>query len=281
MAFSSAGARKIPDLDFVAAMKRAKPAPHIRKLRRSDIKIKQDVESDSDSEVEPSAKRANIEYSECKEDDDALFTHPIVLFLRDHTPVKPCARCQECRKPACGECANCKKNAQLALKSKERKRCITNGCSKLTEEELARYRRHYDHEQRIGIIEEQLRELRDRTMALQQEGKINPELESIREKLLASLKIIQEKKEAIEQVPDGYDILLMSVQALETERDRLARLIKRRAFRDSADIMKTRRQLRDYYGLKICELTKIFAMDMVAGPHVLKLIEIATNYEKK
>lgn len=302
MAFSAA--RKIPYMDMMEiikqeivseddqddvedqapAAKKFKPAPHLRRLRVCDVKkrsVKVEPQASDDEDAAASAAQSGAA-SEVMEpesirkiDDDALLTHPVLLYLREHTPVRPCGRCQECRQPPCGLCFNCRNNVHLSERSKERRRCISHGCSKLTDEEIKRYVRSYEEESKIFQIEKELRELRDRVENLQ-----DGEIEKQRTALLLTLNAMQAKKASLEAIPDGYECLILSVQTLETERDRVARLVKRRTSRDSPNVMKTRRQLRDYYGKKICELVKGFATDMIAREHVQELIEIADDYEQ-
>ena len=264
-----------------------KSAPLLRRLRVYDSKKASPAkrklqETDPDPMDDPEAKNQKVynvqePVSLRKSDDEALETHPVLMFLREHTPVRPCGRCHECRKPPCNECTNCKNNQHLPERSRDRKRCIAHGCSKLTDEELVKYRAAYAEEDKMGQIERDLRELRDRLMV---EEKNADMLEQEQKKLLEMLGALQEKHVTMEEeVPDGYECLLLSVQTMETERDRIARLVKRRTTRDSPEVMRTRRQLRNYYGLRICDLVRKFATDMIARPHVHKLIEIAAKYE--
>lgn len=102
------------------------------------------------------------------------------------------------------------------------------------------------------------------------------------ETLMQRLQAIGRTSDAVlsEGAPEGYGCLLLSFQTLETERDRVARLIERRTTRDSPEIMRTRRQLRNFYTFTICSMVRMFANDVVARPHVEKLRTISDEYEK-
>ena len=262
---------------------KSKSTPLLRRLRVYDSKKttkRKHAQGEADDSEEPGSKSYNAAEPDLvrKADDIALETHPVLIFLREHTPVRPCGRCHECRKPPCNTCTNCRNNQHLTERSRDRKRCIAHGCSKLTDEELVKYRNAYAEEDKMGQIERELRELRNKLMV---EERNVTELEIEQKKLLEALETLQERHITMdEDVPDGYECLLLSVQTLETERDRIARLVKRRTTRDSPEVMRTRRQLRNYYGLRICDLARKFATDMIARQHVQKLIEIAGKYEE-
>lgn len=83
-----------------------------------------------------------------------------------------------------------------------------------------------------------------------------------------------------DDVPEGYECILLSLQTLETERDRVARLVERRTSRDSPYVMRTRRQLRNLYALTICTVAKMFANDVVSRSYVQDLIDLADEQEK-
>lgn len=194
-------------------------------------------------------------------------------------------RCRECRGEPCGECANCKNNAHLTDRSHDRKRCTTLGCTRLAEDELERYRLAHDSADSMARIESDLRDLRDRFMSATTKGTSAEELKKLnqdQERLMKRLQIISRASEALESegAPEGYGCLLLSFQTLETERDRVSRLIERRTTRDSPEIMRTRRQLRNFYALTICSMVRMFANDVVARPHVEKLRGISDDYEK-
>lgn len=277
---------------------KGKPAPHLRRLRVADIKKKPSEAQKKRMAADgiPAAKRARSAKGGVPEPDDvrssdikSLETHPVVLYLRCHTPVKPCGRCAECRKPPCGKCGSCKKNVHLTERSRARERCTANGCTKLTEEELDRYRRAYNSAYTVDVIETELRHIRSELMALQERGSCATaasaaELRRIQQKqanLISRLQALNDEDPVvIQQTPDGYECFLLSIQTLETERDRVARLIERRTCRDPPRIMSSRRQLRDFYGRKICNMTRLFATEMVARPYVQKLIEIADEHER-
>ena len=283
---------------------KSKPAPHLRRLRVADIR-RQPSEaqkkrlSTSPAEDQPTTKRARSSNGKggIPEPDDvrdsdikSLEAHPVVIYLRRHTPVKPCGRCAECRKQPCGKCGSCKKNLHLTERSRARERCTANGCTKLTEEELDRYRRAYNSAYTVDVIERELRLIRSEFMAIQERtskatsANPNSELRGIQQKqssLISRLQALNEEDPVvIQQTPDGYECFLLSIQTLETERDRVARLIERRTCRDPPRIMSSRRQLRDFYSRKICNMTRLFATEMVARPYVSKLIEIADEHER-
>ena len=309
----------------VAKQSKAKPAPYLRRLRVADIKKKKPSEAQkkrtatAPAEGQPSAKRAKSKKSttptttsepDAMHDSDtkSLETHPVVLYLRRHTPVKPCGRCAECRRPPCGKCSSCRKNSHLTERSRARERCTANGCTKLTEEELDRYRRAYNSAYTVDVIERELRAIRAEFMSIQERSsssssagvaaaaKAKPfgakpsdapaikklqELQQRQAGLIARLQALNDEDPVlIQQTPEGYECFLLSIQTLETERDRIARFVERRACRDPPNIMGSRRQLRDFYGRKICYMTRLFANDMVARPYVSKLIEIADEHEK-
>jgi hypothetical protein len=282
------GARDAAETIRKAKGAKSKSAPLLRRLRvydskRANAKRKLQAQTAEQQDDVPQAKLPklyNTHEPECirESDDAALDTHPVLIFLREHTPVRPCGRCHECRKPPCNVCTNCKNNQHLTERSRDRKRCIAHGCSKLTDDELAKYRMAYAEEDKMAQIERELRELRDKLML---EEKANDQLEQEQKKLLEALKTLQEKHVAMEaEVPDGYECLLLSIQTMETERDRIARLVKRRTNRDSPEVMRTRRQLRNYYGRAICDLVRKFVTDMISRPHVQELIDIANAYEE-
>lgn len=241
------------------------------------------------SRGQPSEKRARGGEPEPQEvqdsDEKSLETHPIVVYLRSHTPVKPCGRCAKCKKPPCGKCESCKKNVHLTERSRARERCTANGCTKLTEEELDRYRRAFSSGV-VDALESELRKIGEEFTALQERRAKVPaaEMATLRDKqanLIGRLQALNEEDPyVIQQTPDGFDCFMLSIQTMETERDRIARLVKRRACRDPPKIMNSRRLLRDFYGVKICAMARTFATEMVALPYVQKLIEIADEHER-
>jgi hypothetical protein len=252
-------------------------------------KTKDADSSDSDGGSGPPYRKRSRLASEPSEVRDAdakmIEPHPAVIFMRSHTPVKPCGRCKECRCPPCGECANCKNNEHLAERSHDRKRCTLLGCTRLSEEELERYRLAHDSADSVSKLESDLRTLRDKFMAVASSGTSSEELSELtatQETLMKRLQLVDRMAEAAvsEGAPDGFGCLLLSFQTLETERDRVARLIDRRTTRDSPEVMRTRRQLRNFYALTICNMVRMFANDVVARPHVSKLHAIADEYEK-
>jgi hypothetical protein len=216
--------------------------------------------------------------------------HPAVMFMREHTPIRPCGRCRECRKRPCGECANCKNNAHLSDRSHDRKRCTALGCTRMSDCEIEKYRTLHDSADSTAKIESDLRTLRDRFMKISSSQGTNPEeiadLTRTQDMLMKRLQAVGKATAAelqgraySDEVPEGYGCLLLSFQTLETERDRIARLIDRRTTRDSPEIMRTRRQLRNFYALTICNIVRMFANDVVAAPHVERLKQIADEYE--
>jgi hypothetical protein len=201
-----------------------------------------------------------------------------VLFLNAR-------RCRECRGEPCGECANCKNNAHLTERSHDRKRCTSLGCTRLEDEEIERYRLAHDSADSMAKIESDLRTLRDRFMSATTKGTSAEELKELnqsQETLMKRLQIISRASDAVvsEGAPEGYGCLLLSFQTLETERNRVSRIIERRTTRDSPEIMRTRRQLRNFYALTTCSMVRMFANDVVARPHVEKLRGISDEYEK-
>jgi hypothetical protein len=137
----------------------------------------------------------------------------------------------------------------------------------------------------MAQIESDLRSLRDRFMAATTKGTSAEELKEldlIQETLMKRLQIVRRTSEAVasEGAPEGYNCLLLSFQTLETERDRVARLIERRTTRDSPEVMRTRRQLRNFYALTICSMVRMFANDVIAMIYVDKLRKVSDEYEK-
>jgi hypothetical protein len=173
----------------------------------------------------------------------------------------------------------------LTERSHDRKRCTSLGCTRLSEEEIERYRLAHDSADSMAKIESDMRSLRDRFMSANTRGTSSEELKTLnqdQETLMKRLQAIGKTSDAItsEGAPEGYGCLLLSFQTLETERDRVSRLIERRTTRDSPEIMRTRRQLRNFYALTICSMVRMFANDVVARPHVEKLRVISDEYEK-
>lgn len=276
------------------------PAPHLRRLRVVDSKKvaekkKREREQEKDKDKDPKEgdaaapspskrRKGGVPESSAVLDADtkSLDMHPVLTFLRDNTPVKPCGRCAECRKPACGTCANCKNNEHLTERSRDRKRCTAHGCNKLTVEELQRYRDAHAATDSIADIQGAIRDMRDRFIIAQSKDTPADEvkaLENEQQGLMDRLAAYNERAKRDEPMPEGYECLLLSIQTLETERDRVARLVERRTSRDSPAVMRTRRQLRNFYGILVCTIAKMFAVDLVSRSNVDKLIEIAEEYE--
>ena len=270
---------------------------HFRRLRMAAPKKRTKQETRDGTEpptVHKKRKRAIVPSKDKDEasephkvrDADArmIEPHPAVIFIRDHAPLKPCGRCRECRKPPCHECSNCRNNAHLSERSHDRKRCTTLNCTRMSDVEIDRYRTIHDSDDSTAKIESDLRALRDRFMTISSKGVKSEELEDLtktQEMLMKRLQIIDRTvKAASDEIPEGYGCLLLSIQTIETERDRIARFIDRRTTRDSPEIMRTKRQLRNYYGLMICNIVRMFATDIVARPHVERLKEIADVYEQ-
>jgi hypothetical protein len=137
----------------------------------------------------------------------------------------------------------------------------------------------------MAKIQSDMRSIRDRFMAADARGTSAEELRALnqdQETLVKRLHAIGRGADALasEGAPEGYGCLLLSFQTLETERDRVSRLIERRTTRDSPEIMRTRRQLRNFYALTICSMVRMFANDVVARPHVEKLRAISDEYER-
>lgn len=173
----------------------------------------------------------------------------------------------------------------LTERSHDRKRCTSLGCTRLSAEEIERYRLAHDSADSAAKIESDLRSLRDRFMPVTTKGISVEELETFRqdqETLMNRLLLVGRASDmaASEEAPEGYGCILLSALTLETERDRVSRLIERRTTRDSPEIMRTRRQLRNFYALMICTMVRMFANDAVARPHVEKLKTISEEYEK-
>lgn len=314
-------ATKKPQGAFATAVKpKSKPAPHLRRLRVADIKRQPSKaqlkrQAAAGAEGAPPAKKAkagaptatgtgastakkSVQKGGVPEPDEivaadtkSLETHPVILYLRRHTPVKPCGRCAECRRTPCGKCGSCKKNTHLTERSRARERCTANGCTKLTEEELDRYRRAFNSAYTVNVLEKELRMIRTEFMAIHERSSKDPKntktssdiqaLQAKQANLISRLQALNDEDPVIiQQTPEGYECFMLSIQTLETERDRIARLIERRTCRDPPRIMSSRRQLRDFYGLKISNLTRLFATEMVARPYVARLIEIADEQEK-
>jgi hypothetical protein len=297
---------KAPSVDVVLGKDAFSPHPpskaaggrqpsHCRRLRTLAPKRRRcDTQDDNDDgdDVPPHKKRRATasktgrgasEPQKVRDADAKMIEpHPAVLFVREHTPVRPCGRCRECRKSPCGECGNCKNNAHLSDRSHDRKRCTTLGCTRMSDLELERYRLVHDSADSTSKIENDLRALRDRFMAIPSKGTSTRELEELTKTQDALMKRLQMIGSVVssEKMPEGYGCLLLSFQTLETERDRIARLIDRRTTRDSPEVMRTRRQLRNSYALTICNFVRMFANDVVAGPHVERLKEIADEYER-
>lgn len=263
--------------------------PHFRRLRTAAPKKRGRHSEGEPVEILSKKRRRSGGVSEPQEVRDAdakmIEPHPAIIFMREHTSVKPCGRCHECRKKACGECTNCKNNVHLADRSHDRKRCTALGCTRLSDDELERYRLSHDYVNSRNKIESDLRTLRDRFMTVSSKGASSEELVELKnsqEILMKRLEIMSRAAEGAysEDSPEGYTCLLLSFQTLETERDRVARIIDRRTTRDLPEVMRTRRQLRNFYAMTICNMVRMFANDVVARPHVEKLRAVADEYEQ-
>lgn len=271
-------------------VKRDKKISHFRRLRMVVPKKKEPKTLNPSNVDRPHIRfKKDLGISEPQEVRDAdakmMEPHPAIMFIREHTPVKPCGRCHKCKKKPCGECPNCKNNVHLTDRSHDRKRCIALGCSRLSDEEIERYRLAHNSADNIAQIESELRTLRDRYMIASTKGTSAEELKEMnlaQDILMKRLHDIGDATTSMSQdnAPDGYNCLLISFQTLETERDRVTRLIERRTTRDSPEIMRTRRQLRNFYALTICSMVNMFANDVVARPYVEKLRTISAEYEQ-
>jgi hypothetical protein len=258
---------------------------HFRRLRTIVLSKKRPRDDDPEIGNKRARTRLVEEPDEVRQS-DAFFMqpHPSVIFVRDHTPVKPCRRCKECRREPCGVCVNCVNNAHLIERSRDRKRCAALGCTRLSKEELERYRLTHCYEDSILQIEADLRVLRDKFMSLPPQTTSQEDIKRItkeQDDLMERLRLADKATEALasQQAPEGYHCLLLSFQTLETERDRLSRMIDRRTTRDSPGVMMTRRQLRNFYALTICSMAKMFCNDVVARMHVPELLRITEEYE--
>jgi hypothetical protein len=265
--------------------KKKQIAPHLRRLRTLVPSKRKKLEK-QDLAPSTAAKRAAAAEPDAvrRADAESLEPHPVSMFVRGHTPIKFCGRCSQCRMLPCGKCTNCQNNAHLAERSRDRKKCITNGCCKLTPDELRRYRLAHDASDAISLVEDAMRKLRDRCMAVQVNvaGTSAGEIQQMKtelDRLTLQMEDLQETRSEVEDAPEGFEAIYLSMQMLETERDRLARLVDRRTTRDSPQVMRTRRQLRNYYGLFMCSIANMFGNDMVAPRYVPKLRETATKYE--
>jgi hypothetical protein len=291
-------------LRMLNPLKTCKPTKRKREKEDGD----DEEEEEEEEEEEPTKRKRREDTSEPSWVRDAdkkiMKPHPVILFMREHVPVKPCGRffshflfvlsfshcaqkkrCKKCRSEPCGKCANCCNNAHLTERSHDRKRCTSLECTRLSEEEIERYRLAHDSADSVAKIESDLRSLRDRFMSATTKGTSADELKELdqdQETLMKRLQVMGKASEAIasEDAPEGYGCLLLSFQTLETERDRVSRLIDRRSTRDSPEIMRTRRQLRNFFTFTICSMVRMFANDVVARPHVEKLREISDSYEK-
>lgn len=217
-------------------------------------------------------------------DKAALKTHPILEFIRAHMPVKPCGRCHECTEPACGVCPNCKASQGLNKRSKGRRRCIERGCSKMTPEELSRYRAHCHDDIALEKMQATLMSIREKIMI--SKGKVPEaqlqEIEAQQAMLYTKVQQLQAEKAMREEVmPKEYKNFLTGIMTLETERDRSARLVDRRHGRDAPDAMNPRRRERDFFGLKLCEFVKMFATEVIARPYVAELVALAEQCERE
>jgi hypothetical protein len=274
-------------LDAVTDRKGRAPSVPLHRQRVGDLnKRKRLLASSAPAAAPPKRqKRGTATTSESPEvlADDARSRepHPVYQFLLDNTPVKPCGRCSECRKAPCGACANCKNNEGLTERSRDRKRCTEHGCKKLTAEQLQRYRGEHAESDTAAGIRAEISALRDRFMRDDPDAEELKELQQRQQDLMQRLKALMARGDSPhESAPEGYECMLLTISILETERDRLARFVERRRSRDSPSVMRTRRQLRNYYGQQICVLTTMFSIHMVSMPCLDALVRVATEYEK-
>lgn len=289
--FSSSSSSSSDDSDMgeeeaIGKRKKVKtpPPPYMRRLRTAAPKRPR--ECDDEGEDDCDKKRVCEPRGVRKADSMFRAPHPAIIFMRDHIPIKPCGRCRLCRAKPCGKCANCKNNAHLAERSHDRKRCTALGCTRLTDAELDRFRMTQNSEDAVSQLQSDLRSLRGRLMAAKNVDvtkEMVAELKQEQDTLVERLKSMTKASEdmgAMSAAPEGYECLLLSFQTLETERDRIARLIDRRTTRDSPEVMRTRRQLRNYYAVTICSMVDMFADDVVSRAYVDQLRDISSEYEK-
>lgn len=281
--------------------KKSTPA-HVRRLRTAALSTK--GKKKSKASKKRSAPRADAEEEDCddKEEDckrqrchisepqtvreaDAkmMDPHPAVIYVREHTPIRPCGRCKECRKPPCGQCSNCRNNEHLAERSHDRKRCISLGCGRLSLEEIERYRVGQNSLDALCKIQRDIRDMRTRIMNEHTSADAVAALKAEHEAMMRRMQVLSQSdsvRAIDDDAPEGYGCLLLSLQTLETERDRIARLIERRTTRDSPEVMHTRRQLRNFYALQICSMVEMFAEDTVAQRYVEGLRKTSRDYEE-
>ena len=219
-----------------------------------------------------------------EEDKLAEETHPILIYLRTHTPVKTCGRCVECRKKPCGQCINCYNGKHLSSRSHECRRCSAHSCNKLTPGELARWTAAQSGRETANRISKDLTAIREKLMMARTAGMSDIDMQTLvraRDDMLQELEKAQtlfEPETAIERdIPDDYENFLLTIQTLESDRDRLARLLVRRVKFDSTGSQCIRRQLRNRIDMNICEVATLFAEAMVSKPYVSGLVELARD----
>ena len=246
-----------------------------RSRRRKDNKKSGDESEDSDADNGAASRKKR------KNEKNAVAVHPSIVFIREHTPVKPCGRCKQCRAMPCGRCVNCVSNARAA----EQKRCMELGCSSLTKEELRNFHIANSSTASITQLRSELSALRDEYIALSA-GKSNgadmEELERRQDEVIQKLQDFELSKGlvATKRTPDGYKFLLLSFQTIEDERKRIAKSLYRSRNVEPSATTRSRRQLCTLYARTICNMVQMFATDIVAAEYVEQLLKVTSDYEK-
>lgn len=103
----------------------AGPKPHLRRLRNTrPVKRARDTGADDAGPATKRIRRNAASFSDDPariNDIKMLDTHPVIEYVRKHTPIEPCGRCRLCKKEPCGKCDRCKNNTCLSKRSPEHK----------------------------------------------------------------------------------------------------------------------------------------------------------------
>lgn len=268
--------------DCVSETESCRRAPQTSHFRRVRVPHRRFSEKKG---IEPKTKKrrlGRISEPAAVRESDKLFNkvHPVIEFVMENTPVRPCGRCRECRSEPCGRCDNCQNNQYLVSRSISRRRCTQLKCSRLTDKDMERYclscnAQSEGQEARVKLQElirmyQQNKTVRD----VQVQNHIETQRKALQERLAMITSAVHSQN-----APPTHACLLVSLQTLETERDRISRLIERRTTRDPPDVMKMRRNMRNHFGLAICTFAKFFSTDIVASQNVSRLNDIIDKYE--